>query len=256
MTLGIYGSKEKKNYLSKLNPDSFLNLSANILKIKGHTNIRIMDGPSDGQRDIHSVDSDGEKCLTQVKFHYKPFHSVSSKEFGEVVIGMIKFRYKKGIFITSGKMSALAKRDALEHFSEKDNYSIEYLEGQDIIDEIFNSIILKSIWYNKNSIDRVSYSLVVPTIARDLISDKPVRIIPRYTFFQYDGLEIQTGRTVVQAHFEISLMNSSVFGEYRLPQIRAAGGWFCMALFTSYLLVFVVPFPRLFRSPRHNDEIP
>jgi hypothetical protein len=51
-----------------LNPQLLVELTHDLLAVEGHTNIKILDGPGDGCRDIHSIDHDGNTVLSQCKF--------------------------------------------------------------------------------------------------------------------------------------------------------------------------------------------
>ena len=78
--MNILGPQETEKFLQNLDARKILNLCTDILYINGHTDIRIMEGPGDGQRDIHSINPNGEKCLTQSKFHSNLSYTVSAKE--------------------------------------------------------------------------------------------------------------------------------------------------------------------------------
>src|SRR5687767_11947133 len=111
--MSVLGPNEIQSFLHKLDERTLLDVCTDILVTEGHTNIRIMDGPGDGQRDIHSIDGNGNKYLTQSKYHANLSHSVPAKELGEVVLGMVRLGYKHGLFVTSTKVSPQAKRDCL-----------------------------------------------------------------------------------------------------------------------------------------------
>lgn len=204
--MSILGPKETDNFLQKLDERSLLDICTDILTIKGHTDIRIMEGPGDGQRDIHSIDSNGEKCLTQSKYHRNPSYTVSAKELGEVVLGMIRFGYKKGLFITNAKVSPQAKRDCLNDYP---NYSVDFLEGRGIIKNIFDNLVLKAIWYDGQSFDKVSYTLIFPILIRDLETDKPLPLLPQHREAQI-GNKIEAGRSEIQINYQRSNTSTNV----------------------------------------------
>ena len=192
--MAVLGLQDHERFLHKLNEASLLDLCADILAIEGHTNIRITDGPGDGQRDIHSINSDGKKCLTQSKYHRDLNQSVSAKELGEVVLGMVRLGYDKGLFITSAKISPQAKRDCLNDYP---NYSVDYIEGWEIVRKVFENLVLKAIWYDGQSLDKISYTIVVPLLARDLETDKPLSLLPRHEDI-LDGNKFTAGRSEIQ----------------------------------------------------------
>lgn len=217
--MGIFGPQEIEKFLKNLDERKILNLCADILYIDSHTDIRIMEGPGDGQRDIHSIDPNGEKCLTQSKFHSNLSYTVSAKELGEVVLGMVRFGYSKGLFITNVKISPQAKRDCLNDYP---NYSVDFLEGDGIVKKVFDSLVLKAIWYDGQSLDEVLYTLNFPLILRDLETDKPLQLLPQHTEAQ-TGNKIVVGRSEIQIMYQRSNTSTSVFGEYRSPRRKTPG---------------------------------
>src|SRR5215212_2281425 len=68
--MSVLGPSDQLAALSRnLTPRLLTELVCDILTIWGHTNIRITDGPGDGCRDIHSIDLEKQKTLSQCKFH-------------------------------------------------------------------------------------------------------------------------------------------------------------------------------------------
>ena len=61
-------SEDAIQFLRNLDEKKLVDLYADMRTLEGYTEIKIMDGPGDGQRDIHSIDCNGEKHLTQSKF--------------------------------------------------------------------------------------------------------------------------------------------------------------------------------------------
>ncbi|WP_214084232.1 restriction endonuclease [Methanoculleus sp.] len=206
-----------ETFLKNLDEHKLVDLCADLLTIRGHSDITITDGPGDGQRDIHSKDEKGEKYLTQSKFHKNSSKTVSAKELGETVLGMVRFGYHQGIFITNAKVSPQAKRDALNDYP---GYNIEFLDGRRLIEEVFQNLILKAIWYDGVALDTVQYSVVFPMVARDLELDKPLSL-SWLGQEKFQGNSLATGRTRAQIRFVSSTGNVSVFGNrYRTPRRR------------------------------------
>jgi len=217
--MGIFGTQDYDRFLQNLNETTILDLCTDILAFAGHKNIRITDGPGDGQRDIHSIDSDGNKFLTQSKYHRNIDQTVSAKELGEVVLGMVRLGYKNGLFITNAKISPQAKRDCLNDYPD---YSVDYLEGREITQKIFENLILKAIWYDGQSLEKISYTILVPILARDLDTDKPLPMLPRHAEI-LDGNIFKSGRSEIQIKFQRSKIGTQVFGEYRSPKVKTFG---------------------------------
>jgi hypothetical protein len=216
-TQGVLGTSDgSSRFLKNLDERKLVDLCADLLTVERHSEIVITDGPGDGQRDIHSKDAKGEKHLTQSKFHSNISQSVSAKELGEVVLGMVRYGYKKGLFITNAKISPPAKRDCLNNYP---GYSVEFIDGWELVKRVFGNLVLKAIWYDGVSLNRVSYTLIVPAVARDLETDKPLPLLP----YDKDGLQgstLRVNRTQVQVCFQRASASAPVFGAYRSPQAR------------------------------------
>jgi hypothetical protein len=167
--------EQKLSYLKNLDEDQFLFLVADILYfIFDHREVKILDGPGDGRRDIRSYNKERELCITQCKFHKNYDRSVSSRETDDIVIALSKFNTKNGIFATTGKLSSQAKREYLDNFK---NYKLIFLEGTDIVDLVLSSSILTSVWVNNESIELSTKTLALPFILRNIKDDVPIKSI-------------------------------------------------------------------------------
>lgn len=218
--MNAIGPHKTQEFLLKLDEHLLIDLCTDILAIEGHREIRIMDGPGDGQRDIHSKDIDGNPFLIQSKYHVDLTRSVSAKEIGEVALGMVRLGYKHGIFVTNSiNISPQAKRDCLNAYP---GFSVDYWDGKEIINKVLNNLVLKGIWYDGYSIDKVSYIIAVPFILRDLVTDKPVQLLPKSTK-TLAGTKFTIGRSEIQIKYQRSRTNYSVFGSYRLPKRKTYG---------------------------------
>ena len=214
--MSVLGSSENtEQFLRNLDEKKLVDLCTDILALEGHTEIKITDGPGDGQRDIHSKDGKKENLLTQSKFHGDPSTSVSAKELGEVVLGMVKFGYKKGLFITNARLSPQAKRECLNDYP---GYSVDFIDGLELIKRVLGNMVLKALWYDGQSLDRVSSSLVIPMIARDLGIDRPIRLASDDE--DSNTQDVKSGRTEAQVKLQLSSITTSSFEQYRPPRIR------------------------------------
>lgn len=148
------------NLFEKLDWQKFVELIADILYRNGHSNIKIVDGTGDGGRDIHSIAPGGENHLTQCKFQStNSLRTVSSRETGELPLAMMKFGYQKGLFATNGKISPQSQR---EYISDYPDLNLDFIQGKEIIKTVFNDLILRKIWYDGESIDKISYNVTIP----------------------------------------------------------------------------------------------
>src|SRR5579862_6413970 len=105
---------DPSRFLTELNPGKLASLVADILSVKGHEHVRIVDGPGDGGRDIHSQDEFGRPHVAQCKFRGDTTGSVSSREISELPMAMAKFGYQQGLFATNGRISPQAKREFID----------------------------------------------------------------------------------------------------------------------------------------------
>jgi hypothetical protein len=207
-------SDELTSFLKNLDEKKLVDLAADILTLEGHSNMKITDGPGDGQRDIHSVNREGEKQITQSKFHSNINHSMSTTEIGEITQGMLRFGYKKGLVITNSKISPPAKRDCIDLYP---GLNIDFIDGIELIKRVFGNIILRSIWYDGESIDKVNYQIIIPFVVRDLEKDKPIPII---NSLEGRTLEITIETRQFELSFRESWINTNIFGQYRMPTLR------------------------------------
>lgn len=155
----------------KLDEKSLLSLVRDILSHRGHSAIRVTDGPGDGKRDLHSISPEGDKCISQCKFHQDARKTCSSAELGELALAMVKFGSKTGIFITNAKISPQAKREFL---SDYPGLVLDFLDGVELYAVINASLLLRSMWLDGVSFSRVNCHFSMPFLVRDLGSGKPL----------------------------------------------------------------------------------
>ena len=159
----IPGKKEDKlKVLETIGEKEFPYLIGDILFFElEHSDIKIMDGPGDGRRDIYSEFSEQEKCITQCKFHYDSSKSVSSRETDEIIIALNKFGSKKGLFCTNGRISPQGKREYLDNYPE---FDLKFLEGMDIVDLILSNPSLSYVWFSNGNISHVRHEIGIPFV--------------------------------------------------------------------------------------------
>lgn len=177
MSLTANNDRDALQKLSvEINPISMLDLACDLLFIRGHHQIRITDGPGDGARDIHSLDSRGNIHITQCKYHNNPHKSVSSRELAELPIALSKFSCSKGLFITNIKISPQGKR---EYLSDYPNFDLDFTDGLTLIREIRANPILRARWIDCCGQDW-SFSLTFPVLIRRHSDDTP--ILPEFSY--------------------------------------------------------------------------
>lgn len=164
-------ANEAKQILTRLDPARLAGLVADLLATRGHTAIKIVDGPGDGCRDIHSLAPGGYRYVSQCKWHRNVDTAVSSLEMGQLPLAMVRLGYKHGLFVTNARVSPQAKREYLDNYP---GLTMDYSEGAELATEVLGHVVLRALWYDGESILRLSASLSVPMIVRDLILDKAV----------------------------------------------------------------------------------
>lgn len=203
------------NLFEKIDWQKFVELIADILYRNGHSNIKIVDGTGDGGRDIHSITPEGENHLTQCKFQSRDsLRTVSSRETGELPLAMMKFGYKKGLFATNGKISPQSQR---EYINDYPDLNLDFIQGKEIIKTVFNDLILRKIWYDGESIDKISYNVTIPFLARDLVNDKLIRL----EHPENGGKILLEGNEIkLQLKFQDEWVKEQIFEPYRPSTIK------------------------------------
>lgn len=209
------------NLLNDLDPVKLADLARDILTIRKHSNIRVTDGPGDGCRDIHSVSPEGKIHLVQCKFHADTSKTVSSRETGELPLGMFKLGYTQGLFITNACISPQAKREFIDNYP---SLALEYLEGTDIVDIVLSDPILRSIWYDGNRIDHVNYVVRIPFLVRNLELGRPIKVSDKGSTVIGD-LEIHNEESLIVSIQE-GFLSLTDFEPYRPPHVKSMSeGW-------------------------------
>ncbi len=154
--------------IENLDPERFVRLVADILTLKGHRQVRIMDGPGDGGRDIHSLTADGIKYLTQCKYHENSKSTCGTREVSELPMAMLKLGYNKGLFATNSRISPQAKREYLDNY---DNLDLDFYDAVKIIKELSASSVLRASWYDGDNIRKLKNTWVFPFLIREINND-------------------------------------------------------------------------------------
>lgn len=197
--------KDKSSYLKDVGFVEFPYLIADVLsRSLGHIEVRVMDGPGDGRRDIFSK-FNGEGYLTQCKYHIDNNKSASSRELDEILIGLAKFKYTNAIFATNTKISPQGKREYLDNFPD---YNLSYLEGTDIVEHILKDEILKRLWFDGESLGSVMNRIALPFFIRDNNSGMDIDLSNSLGEFKKDEVHYK---------FSPSVQNISEFSPYQPP---------------------------------------
>lgn len=174
--MGIAGNRTKlAEKLKHLNPRSFVDLIADYLSRQGHTDVKVVDGPGDGSRDIHSVNPDGKRHISQCKFHKKSTKACTSAEIGETAVAMVKLNYRIGLFATNARISPQGKRELIDDFP---GLSIDFLDGAALAAAVIGDTVLSAVWFRGSQIELNAVALIVPVTLRDLESDRTIPLSP------------------------------------------------------------------------------
>lgn len=230
----------------ELNPERLVRLAANILALQGHTDIAITDGPGDGCRDIHSIDQDGVKHLTQSKFHQDAQRTVASRETGDLVLGMVRLGYTNGTFITNGKISPQGKREFLDNYP---GLNMRFIDGDELHQIVTGDSILKAIWFDGVQIAAIPFEIVLPVVARDLNQDKSIQLYPE----KADRLSPLIEQTLDDSSWEVNLrvrrgdsVGTERFEPYRAPRVKTISeSWWPQLHPVEAIIRGVVPLDRL-----------
>jgi len=152
------------------------------------------------------MDAKGHKWITQTKFHADPEQSVGSREVDEIVIALNKFGAKHGVFATTGRISPQAKRECLNDYP---GFTVEFLEGTDIVDEVLSHPVLAAVWSSGHSITAANRPLLVPFALRDGCTDRPIRGVTLVPFAIGEA----------KATSLLERAGPAVLGRYRFPSI-------------------------------------
>jgi hypothetical protein len=199
--------EDKLKILKSINEKQFPYLVADVLhEIFRHTDVKVMDGPVDGRRDIHSLNPDGKLHITQCKYHRNVLATVGSRETDEIIIALSKFGALYGTFATTGRLTPPAKREYIENFPQ---YHLQYLEGMDLVDHILSHPVLAAVWYANERIEATRYCLAIPFIVRKAERDIPLK--------QFAGLPELLGDTHRLSYVD-ELVATSSLTPYRAPK--------------------------------------
>ncbi|RPA35258.1 restriction endonuclease [Shewanella frigidimarina] len=216
--MGVKGPEKIKEKLTAcLDPKLLVDLAADLLFVKGHSTIRKTDGPGDGGRDLFSIDRNGDKLLVQCKFHEDCDKTSSSRELSELPMALIKFNYKKGIFITNGKISPQSKREYLDNYSHLD---LTFIDGNDLAMEVIDSPLLKAVWFDGHDFHKISNSISFPILLREHNEDLPLIITRHFDDTEVENLIYELN--VVFSNFSFTFKNSffstDCFEPYKAPE--------------------------------------
>jgi hypothetical protein len=209
----LAGADDQASLTGKLNARRLARLAADLLWVQGFREIRIVDGPGDGGRDVHAVSPRGIPALVQCKYHQDPTRTCSSRELGELPLALIKLKCRMGMFVTNAAISPQGKREYLNDYPD---LALVFLDGDELARVVLQHPILKALWFDGDSLTTSGISTSFPCIVRVhdgdaslLLTDAEAEEVARRLTADSGDLNLTvTASTVREVDFE----------PYRYPQ--------------------------------------
>jgi hypothetical protein len=235
------GSKPPLDALATgLNPVLFRQFVRDLLGEIGFREMRDFDGCGDGGRDLEALDPQGNPCIIQLKYREDPNKTTSATEFAELPMALLKFGRKRGLFITNGRITAPAKRDAVNSYP---NFTLSFMEGLDLLDVLNSSAPLtSSLWMDGTEIRYIQRRARFDIICRSFPQDKSFfldqlkQIVNSPNWSELIGEDAVTVTTIARSTFEyhdfepfrppnLLTMSEGFFGSLTATEINIHGGW-------------------------------
>lgn len=141
--------------LSQIEYDKFPEFILDILvKVEGHTPLDVTDGQGDEKQDILTLNSKGERCLTQCKhtINYKSHYNGDDLDL--LVVACMRKDCKEAIFVTNSDITPQGKRYINDKEynrgikNQNDYREITYWNGFKIWDKIKNNPDIINKWFS------------------------------------------------------------------------------------------------------------
>lgn len=152
-----------------LNPTLLRLFARDLLTEMGFRDLRDFDGVGDGGRDLEGLNPAGHRCVVQLKYREDPEATTSTDEFAELPNALLRLGRRHGVFITNGRLTAPAKRDASNAFP---GFSIEFFEGIDLLDALDRAPITYALWIDGVAIRDVRRQAVFGIVCRSFPDDR------------------------------------------------------------------------------------
>jgi hypothetical protein len=152
-----------------LNPSLLRLFVRDLLGESGFREIRDYDGVGDGGRDLQANDPYGEQCIIQLKYRDDPEAATSSNEFAELPIALMRLGCRRGLFITNGRITAPAKRDATNAYP---GLKLTFMEGVDLLEALNQTPITSALWIQGIEIRKLQRRASFGIICRALPQDR------------------------------------------------------------------------------------
>lgn len=142
-------------YLSQIGYDKFPEFILDILvKVEGHAPVDVTDGQGDEKQDILTINSKGERCLTQCKHTVNYKSHYNGDDLDLLVVACMRKACKQAIFVTNADLTPQGKKYVNDeeynrgYENPTDCPSIEYWNGFKIWDRIKNNKDIVNKWFS------------------------------------------------------------------------------------------------------------
>lgn len=142
-------------YLSQIGFDKFPEFVLDILtKIEGHKALDVTDGQGDEKQDIITLNSKGERCLTQCKHTVDYKSHYNGDDLDLMVAACMRKNCKEAIFVTNSDFTPQGKKYVTDgeynrgFNNPEDCPSIDYWNGYKIWEKIKTNIDIINKWFS------------------------------------------------------------------------------------------------------------
>jgi hypothetical protein len=164
------GPKPNVEALSRgLDPFLLRLLARDLLSERGFRELRDFDGVGDGGRDLEGLAPDGGPCVIQLKYREDPNATTAANEFGELPLAMLRLGRTRGLFVTNGRITSPAKRDAVNAYP---GLALKFMEGVDLLDELTRAPITTALWCDGVDIRHIQRRVRFGVVCRSLPQDR------------------------------------------------------------------------------------
>ncbi|MCB9765663.1 MAG: restriction endonuclease [Alphaproteobacteria bacterium] len=210
-----------------------------LLSENGFRRFRDFDGPGDGGRDLEAIAPDGQPCVIQLKHRERPDGSTDATEFGELPLALHRLGRTRGLFITNGRLTAPAKRDAASAYP---GLTLDFMEGPDLLDALGRAPLTSALWVDGVAIRHMGRVACFGVLCRRAPDDRAISLVTLLDTVPAPSLaglvreDAATNMTIGRTHFLFSdfspfrpargiPLREGRLGGMEVAAVRVAGDW-------------------------------
>lgn len=222
-----------------LNPLLLRRFVRDLLGEQGFREIRDFDGVGDGGRDLEALDVKGRPCIIQLKYRENPEAATSVNEFAELPMALLRLGRNQGLFITNGRITAPAKRDAVSSYPK---FTLTFMEGIDLLDALNTAPLTSALWVSGMEIRyiqrRARFGIVCRAFPQDksFFLDQLKEIVTPPNWDELIGKDCIAAGTITRSSFEYTdfepfrppsllSMNEGTLNKLNITEINIHGDW-------------------------------